>query len=149
MALDVELSREQFLRATPDFEMDGRSARDIRHGLDRSEQALTRRPGEETPKTLEMMILFGAVRRVAGVQVNAIGVAPPDFDEGIANRISPGIKNPPAHPRDLAHGGRKSIVDHEQVVVRVERQMVGIGRTFSGRWSPPQRLRKGAGSGEE
>jgi hypothetical protein len=52
----------------------------------------------------------------------------PDLDDGIANRIAFEVEDAAAQVRDLADGRRDGAVDDEQVVVRVERHLVGVER---------------------
>ena len=52
----------------------------------------------------------------------------PDLDEGVADRVAPGVEDPAAQVGDLADGRRDAVVDDQQVVVGVERQLVGIER---------------------
>ena len=56
----------------------------------------------------------------------------------IPQRLSAGIENPPGKMRDRAHGRRQRIVEYEQIVVGIERQLVGKERAFglAGRGEP-------------
>ena len=83
------------------------------------------------------------------MQVNAVGITLPDLDERVADGFAAGVEHPAADVGDLAHAGRDPVVDDQQVVVGVEREMVRIIRSLGLRRRPGQRLGKGAGGGEE
>ena len=84
---------------------------------------------EEAAEALEVRVALVAVVG-AGMQVDAVAVDLPDFDDGIANRPAVGVQDPAAQVRDFADGRRDRVVDDEQVVVGVERQLVGVERPF-------------------
>ena len=65
-----------------------------------------------------------------GVQVRAVVVGLPDLDQGVAQRIAVGVEYATDQVRHLANGRRDRVVDDQQVVVGVERQLVGIERTL-------------------
>ena len=69
------------------------------------------------------LITFAAVLRVAAARI-----ALPDFDDGVTNRLAVRVEDPPRQVRDLADGLGDAVVDDQQVVVRVERQPVGVER---------------------
>ena len=60
------------------------------------------------------------------MDVGAVVVGLPDLHHRAAHRVSAGIEHAARDPHDLAHGRRDGVVDHEQVVVLVERQAVRI-----------------------
>jgi hypothetical protein len=62
------------------------------------------------------------------VNVGPLAVHLPDLDDGVAHRIPLGIEDPPGQVRDLADGGRDGVVDDEQVVVGVQRELVRVER---------------------
>src|ERR1051325_6484702 len=147
MAFDVKLCREQLLAAAFDLVMNVRRAARIGQRLDGAEQIFATRTRNEPAEALKVLILL---LRVAGlaVQIRPVVVALPDFHDGIANWITFGIENSSAHVGHLADSRRERIVNHEQVVVRVERQVIGIERPFclSRR---EQQVRKKPGGGEQ
>src|SRR5262249_54177162 len=79
-------------------------------------------------KPLEIAVAFGVL--VVGVQVDTLAIRLPDLDESISNRVSLLIQDPPAQMRDLPDGWRDSLIDNDEVVIRVQRQFVGIKRSF-------------------
>src|SRR5580704_14603448 len=64
------------------------------------------------------------------MNVRAVVIDLPDFDQCIANRIAAGVEDFAAEVSHVTHGRRDRIVDDEQIVVRVERQMIGIERAL-------------------
>src|SRR5207247_8510414 len=61
-------------------------------------------------------------------QVNSVVVNLPDLDQHVADRIAPGVEDAPAEVRDLTDRGCNAIIDDDEVVVGIERQVVGIKR---------------------
>ena len=68
--------------------------------------------------------------RIGRVQIHAVAVDLPDFDERVAERIAGRIEDAAGQVRDLADARRDAVVDDEQIVVGIERQLVGIERPF-------------------
>ena len=54
----------------------------------------------------------------------------PDFDDGILDRVALGIEYVPSHVRDLTYGRGDRVIDNDEVVVRIQRQLLGIERPF-------------------
>ena len=129
MALDVALGDELLLALDLHGEVDVRGARLIRHGLDGAEDILAVRTGEESSEALEITIPLGGVAGL-GVEVSALVIGLPDFDQGIAHRIAMFVEDATGQPSDLADGRRDAVVHDDEVVVRIERQLVGIERTL-------------------
>ena len=125
----------------------GRAAR-IRHGLDGAEEIFAGRTGHKPAEALEVFILLVLVAGPA-VQIRAAIVALPDFDDGIANRLTARIEDAPAHVGHFTHGRREAVIDDEQVVVGVERQVIGIEWPFGLARRAHQFLGQDAGDGEE
>src|SRR5580692_6889096 len=63
--------------------------------------------------------------------VTALGVALPDFDNDVPHRLAAGGENATGEMRYLADGGRNVVVDHEQIIIGVERQLGWIKRSLS------------------
>ena len=51
--------------------------------------------------------------------------------------------------RDFANCRSDSVIDDEEIVVRVERQMIGVERPFGLFWRTDEFLSKGPGNGEQ
>src|SRR5262249_45997971 len=127
MAFDVALSCEFVAPFGLDGEMDVRRAAGVRDGLDRAEQVFSGRTGQEPSETLKVRVAFVAVD-TARMNVRAAVVALPDFDQRAAHRLAARVQYPPAQVSHCADGGRGAVVDYDQVVVGVERHLVGVKR---------------------
>ena len=95
--------------------------------LDRPEVVTTLRIGQEAPVALEVGI---EPRRLtsAGVDVGASLIDLPDLDNRVADRL-PGRRGDPSRQmRDLADARRDGVVEDQQVVIGIERQLVRIKR---------------------
>src|SRR5207244_13097819 len=90
----------------------------IEHRFDGAEVIIAARTGEEAPEPLEVLVILRAVH-AARVNVGTVVVDLPDFDQGVADRITLEIQNSPAEVRDGADGGSDGIVDDQQIVVGV------------------------------
>ena len=138
VALDVALGGEQLLPALLDLEVDVRRAAGVRDRLDGAEVVLAGRAGQEPAEALEVLVLLVLLLVAVGrVQVDALGVALPDLDQGVADRVALGVEDPAGQVGDLADGRGDAVVDDEQVVVGVERELVRVER--------PLGLGRGAG----
>ena len=103
----------------------------IRDRLDRPEVVLAVRAGREPAEALEVLVLLIAGRAaVAGVQVHLVGVALPDLDGRIPHGAPGRAQDAAGQVRDLADGRGDVIVDDDQVVVGIERQLVRVERPF-------------------
>ena len=107
--------------------MCGRAA-GVGDGLDRAEVVFAGRAGQEPAEALEVRVALVAALVAVGVEVDAVGVALPDLDDGVADRVALGVEDAAGQVRDLADGRRDGVVDDDQVVVGVERQLVGVER---------------------
>ena len=135
MAGDVQLGREQFAVAFFDLEVNvRRGPAGVGDRLDRAEAIAAVRSGQEPAEALEILVaLVGLGFAVAGVDIDLVGVALPDFDGDAAHRTPRGGQHPTRQLGDLADGRSDPIVDNDQVVVGVERELVGIERPFFAR----------------
>ena len=94
LALDVALGGEELLVALLDLEVDvGRTA-GVRDRLDRAEVVLAAGTREEPAESLEVAVVLLSVG-VARVDVGPVAVDLPDLDEGVADRVAPGVEDPP------------------------------------------------------
>ncbi len=64
------------------------------------------------------------------MEVTGVVVHLPDLDDGVANGIAMRIEDSAGQVRNVADGRRDRIVDDEQIVVGIERQVIGIERPF-------------------
>jgi hypothetical protein len=64
------------------------------------------------------------------MEINTAVIALPDFDECVLDRIAVGIQKPSTQVGDLADRRRKAVVDDDQIVIGIERQMIRIKRAF-------------------
>jgi hypothetical protein len=109
--------------------MDVRRAAGIRHRLDRAEVVFAAGAGEESAVALEVAIATAGVA-AAGVQVDAVSVGLPDLDDRVADRLAARVEDAAGQVRDLADRGGDMLVHNDQVVVGIERQMIGIEGPF-------------------
>ena len=133
MAFDVALRRQQIFPLRLHLVVNVRRPSRIRHRLDRAEKILARAASEKTPEALEIPFALFRIAR-ARMQVGPAVVALPDFHERIAHRVALRIENAPAHVSNLADGGSDRVIDDDEIVIRIERQMVRVKR--------PLRLRR-------
>ena len=83
------------------------------------------------------------------MEVYTRGVALPDLDEGVANRLAACVENASAKPAHLADAGRGGVVENQQIVVRVERQLVRIERPLGLLGRERERLGESTGHSEK
>ena len=83
------------------------------------------------------------------MQVRSAVIALPDFDDRIANRRAARVEDASAEIRDLADGRRQRVVHDQQIVVRIEREMVGVKWSFGLLRCANEFLGECAGDGEE
>src|SRR5262245_66094152 len=83
------------------------------------------------------------------MQVDALTVALPDFDESVLHRAAAGVEDAAGEVRDLADGGRDAVVDDDQVVVGVERELVRVEGALGLRRRAREFVGEGAAEGEE
>ena len=115
--------------------MDVRCAPRVRNRLDGAEVVLPRHACHKPAKSLEVGISLFLVAG-AGVKVSTVVVHLPDFNHCVAHRHTFDIGDPAMQVRDGAHRRGKGIVDHDQVIIGIEWEFVGVKRAI--------RLRGGA-----
>src|SRR2546428_6492408 len=86
---------------------------------------------------------------VGAVQINAVAVHLPNLDQRIANRLTARIENPSAEVRDLAERRREAVVHYDEVIVSIQRQVVGIERPFGLARRAHEFVGEGARDGEK
>src|SRR5690606_5718634 len=116
----------------------------IGYWLDRAEVVLALRSSQEAAEALKIRIAFFTIA-AAAVKVSAVIIDLPDFNSGISNGRAVTAEHPPGQMRDLADRRGDRIIDNQEVVVRVERQAVGIKRSFRLGWRKRQFLGKRPG----
>jgi hypothetical protein len=146
-ALDVALGRPFFVTFHFDGEMNVACAARIKDGLDRAEVVFAAGPSHESAKALEIGFAFGVF--VAAVQVNAVTIGLPNFNQHVSKWVSTSIQNAPGEMRDLADRGSDGIVDDNEVVVRIQRKVVRIKWALGLLGREEQLFGKGARNGEE
>lgn len=99
--------------------------------------------GLKFPVSLEMRIPL-SVLHSPRVDVASQRVRLPQLYQRAFDGRAVFIQHPPAHVGHDAHGWRYVIGDVDEVIVLVERQMVGIVRSFRDAWRQHQRLGEGA-----
>ena len=124
-----------------DLEMDMTRAAGVGDRLDRAEIVFAGRAGEESPEALKVLVVILLVR-VASVDVGAVVVDLPDLDQGVPDRVALGVENTAEKMGHFAHGRSDRVVDDQEVVVGVERELVGIERPLSLRGRPHQFVRE-------
>ena len=97
-------------------------------GLDGAEQIFPVGSVQELADPLEVRVTIsdGAVC----VDVSAVVVCLPDFYQCAANRAARAIEHPARHPGDFSNRGGCAVVDDEQIVVQIERQLIGVEGAF-------------------
>src|SRR5262245_65827217 len=110
-----------------------RRAAGVGNWLNGAEQVIARRACQETPEALEVRVALVAVDAV-GVNVGAVVVALPYFDQRAADRLAATVEDAPAQIRDRAHRGSDRVVYDQQVVVGGARHLVRVERPSSLRW---------------
>src|SRR5262249_853040 len=107
--------------------------------LDGTEVVPSARAGQEPAETLEVPIAF-SLAAVLAVQIDALAVHLPVLDQRVAHRIALRIENSTTQMCDLADRRRDRVVDDEQGVVGVQRQLIRVERSLGLRGSPDQLL---------
>tara|TARA_B100001105_G_C22339214_1_gene420463 strand:+ start:221 stop:856 length:636 start_codon:yes stop_codon:yes gene_type:complete len=146
--LDVELSGEDALVPVRDCNMDVRCASGIGRRFDGTEVVLTPGAGEKASIALEVPVPL-VLSVGLGMEVDPLVVYLPDLNDGIAERLAPGVHH---HAAKVAHGtyrGSNLVVDDEEIIVGIEGKVVGIERPLHVPGRAGESLRQGAGHGEE
>src|ERR1051326_7041898 len=86
---------------------------------------------------------------IAAVQINTLVVHLPDLHQCVANRLAAAIEHPPAQVRDRSQRGGDAVINDDEIVVSVQRKVVGVKRTFGLLRRANQFLSKSAWNGEE
>ena len=120
----------------------------IGHRFDRTEDILAGAAGEKPPITLKICILLGVPPEITGVKINTIVIALPDLNQRVADRFPARVEHTPTEPGYFADGRCDSIIDDEQVVIRVEREFVRVKRTLGQAWGSREFFCKCAGRGQ-
>src|SRR6185503_16459997 len=123
--LDVALGGEKLFSPAPDLVVNMRGAPRIGHGFDGPKEVLAAGTSHETAETLKVLVALLGVAGAA-VQVGAMGVTLPNLNRGISDWLSFGVKDAPADVGHLTDGGGGAVVDHQQIVVRIQGEMVRI-----------------------
>ncbi len=106
MAFDEQLRGVDPSAVLADAEMDVGGAAGVGDGFDRAEIIAAIGTGEEAAVALEVFVAM-VVALIVRVQINAVGIDLPDFDERIRGPASPGGGEDAAgQMRDVAEGGR-------------------------------------------
>ena len=104
--------------------MDMPGAARIEARLHCSEEVLAARSGLKPPVSLKIGVAVGD--RTGAVDVGAIVIGLPDLEHGAAHGLAVLVEHTAAHPGDRANRRRNRIVDQEEVIVAIERQVVRI-----------------------
>src|SRR6266511_5600129 len=83
------------------------------------------------------------------MKVSPAVVALPNFDDCVPNRFACGTEDSSAHVGNLAHARSQRVVDDDQIVVGIERQMIWVERAFGLTWRENQLLRERTWHGEK
>ncbi len=129
VAFDVALGRELIGSGNFDFEVDMRRAAGIGDGFDRAEVVAAVFAREESAESLKVGVALGVA--VGRVEIAAIAIDLPDFDQCAADRVALGVEYFAGKVRHFADGGGDVVVDDEQIVVGVEGEFVGVERPLS------------------
>ena len=84
-------------------------------------------PVRNRPKPWKFLSCFSPCG-ILGVDVGPVVVDLPDLDQGVPHRVALGVEDAAGQVGHLADGRRDAVVDDEQVVVGVERELVRIKR---------------------
>jgi hypothetical protein len=103
--------------------------------------------GEEAAVTLKVRVVTVGVAP-ARMNVRRAAIHLPDFHERAAHGLSTGAEDASGEIGDFANGGRDGVVDNQQVIIGIERHLIGIVRTFGEARRSHQLVRKEAGRGE-
>ena len=148
MALDITLGDELFLTFDSDGEVDVRCARPVGHGLDGAEHILAVGSSEESSEALEVTIPLGRIAGL-GVEIGAVVVRLPNLDQSVTHGVAVFVEDATGQPSDLTDRWRDTVVQDDQVVIGIERQLVGIKRPLGLLRRARQRLGERAGDREQ
>ena len=148
MPLDVGLGREAVAAWHLHGVMNVRRAAGVGNGLDGAEQVFTRGSRGESPEALEVLVPFVTVA-TASVQVGPVVIGLPDFNDSVSDRFSIRTQDPPTQVSHFTHGWGEVVVQDQQIVVGVERQMIGVEGPFRLRGSLDQFLSQQPGDRQQ
>lgn len=129
IAFDIALRGELVAPFHLHGEVNVRSATGIWNRLDGAEQVFARRAGQEATEPLKVRVSLVAID-AARVEISAVVIDLPDFHDCASDGLAAAVEYAPAQIGDGSDGGGDRIVDHEQIVIRIERHAVGIKRPF-------------------
>ena len=137
-AFDEAFRRQQLPIPFPDsrVNMSGRTSF-VGDRFNCSEIVFSIRTGQESTVTLEIRVECSLALRVL-LQISSVFVALPDFDHGVAQWVSAGIQDPPTQMGNRADCRCDPIIDDQQIVIGIQRQLVRKERSFGGCRSPGQ-----------
>lgn len=134
VSLDVALRHQQLFALGFDFEMNVRRAARITDRFDGAEQVFTFTPREKSSETLEIFVAFIRAHALA-VEISTFVIALPNFYFRAPHRLTFGIEDSTAEVGDLAERGAEGIVENEQIIISIERQVIRIKGAFRLLWS--------------
>lgn len=149
-ALGIELGGEEaFLFLVGDSEVDVRGAPAVSDGFDGAEVVSALGVGEEASVSLEVFFASAFAGGAFAVEVGAVGIGLPDFDEGVANGVALDVPDGAGEVSDFADGGGDGVVNEDEVVVGIEGEFVGVERAFGLAGGEGEGFGEGARGGEE
>ena len=107
--------------------MDVRRTARVGDRLDGAEVVFAGGTGEEAAEALEIGVPLRAAV-AAFVEINAVMIDLPDFHQRVADRLALRIGHPPAEVRHAAQGGGEAIVQDDEVIVGIQREIDGVKR---------------------
>src|SRR5262249_13087482 len=119
----------------------------VGNGLDRAEIVLPAGIGQKPPVALEVSVAAAGVRSIR-VNVGSLAVDLPDFDERVAYGFAGFAQYASGQVRDFSDGRSDRVIDDEEIVVRVERHLIRIKRSFPGAGSLGESFGKKTWRGE-
>ena len=148
MALNIALGDELLLALDADGQVNVRGTRLIGHRADGPKKILARRTGEEASEALEVTVALRGVTRPS-VDVGAVVIGLPNLDEGIAHRLAFFVEDATTQPRDGADRWGDPVIHDDEVVIRIERELVRIERTLRLLRRPRERFGESSGHSEQ
>src|SRR6266568_3293543 len=146
LAFDVTLRRPLLAPFHFDREVNVPCASRVEHGLDGAKIVFAAGAGQEPAKALEVFVALRV--SVTTVQIDPMVVHLPDFHQRVPYRIAFRVEDAPAQVRDFPNRRSDAVVDDDEVVVCVERQVVRIEWPLRLSGRADEFVAKGAGHGE-
>src|SRR5712692_7431399 len=97
----------------------------VETGFDGAEPELPGRSRQKLPKPGEVNVARWIAGGRRGVKIIALTVRVPELDQRPANRIAAAVEHAPAEISDNARGDGQVIIQLHEVIVLVERDIVG------------------------